>query len=267
MSLAAVPAYFIGRRMLRPSAAVVVAGLTVAVPSMVFTALVMRESVFYPLFLCVVLVIVRTLERPTVGAAVVALPRRRGGIRHAPQAIVILPAYLAAIVLKAWLDSRAVGQRRLHGVDPAPVRHDGRASSRSWTLAVAASVGRAGRIPAVLLGRYSALADGYSPVEIAPLDARQSCRPEPLRRGRRPGRLRPRRRPRIRPPRGEPPGERAFVAAAVPLVVLVLVQVGAFSTSPWAGSGFTIGTCSTSSRSCSSEPSRGSSKACRGLAG
>ena len=41
--------------------------LTVAVPSMVYTATVMTENVFYGLFLFVTLAFVAMLERPTLG--------------------------------------------------------------------------------------------------------------------------------------------------------------------------------------------------------
>src|SRR5204863_5342831 len=65
MSLAAVPAYFLARRLLRPALALVAAALTVTVPSLLYTGTLMTENVFYPLFLSVALVLVLTLERPT----------------------------------------------------------------------------------------------------------------------------------------------------------------------------------------------------------
>ena len=70
MSLAAVPAYLLARRMLAGMPAL--AGralLTVAVPSMVYTGTVMTENVFYGLFLLVTLALVAMLERPTRRAA------------------------------------------------------------------------------------------------------------------------------------------------------------------------------------------------------
>src|SRR5206468_4317174 len=66
MSLAAVPAYFLAHRLLRPALALVAAALTVTVPSMLYTGTLMTENVFYPLFLTVALVLVLMLERPTV---------------------------------------------------------------------------------------------------------------------------------------------------------------------------------------------------------
>jgi 4-amino-4-deoxy-L-arabinose transferase-like glycosyltransferase len=46
MSLAAVPAYLLARRVVRPSLALVAAALTVAVPSLVYTGTLMTETVF-----------------------------------------------------------------------------------------------------------------------------------------------------------------------------------------------------------------------------
>src|SRR5207247_1128448 len=73
MSLAALPAYFLARRLLQPGLALVVAALTVAVPSMLYTGTLMTENVFYPLFLVVALALVAMLERPTPLRQVVLL--------------------------------------------------------------------------------------------------------------------------------------------------------------------------------------------------
>jgi glycosyltransferase involved in cell wall biosynthesis len=106
MSLAAVPAYFLARRVLRPRYALAAAALTLAVPVMLYTGTLMSETVFYPIFLAVALVLVLALERPTafrqlllVGACVVAFLARS-------QAIVLLPAVATAPLLLAWLDRR-----------------------------------------------------------------------------------------------------------------------------------------------------------------
>ena len=71
MSLAAVPAYLIARRVVGKWPALLAALLTVAVPSMVYTATVMTENVYYPVFLLAALALVALLERP-----VDAQPRR-----------------------------------------------------------------------------------------------------------------------------------------------------------------------------------------------
>src|SRR5207244_7901458 len=65
MSLAAVPAYLLGRRLLGRPLAVAAAVLTVAVPSMVYTGTLMTENAFYPIFLLAALALVAWLERPS----------------------------------------------------------------------------------------------------------------------------------------------------------------------------------------------------------
>ncbi len=65
MSLAAVPAFFLARRVVRDGLALLAAVMTVAIPSMAYTGTVMTENPFYPLFLLVALVLVVALERPT----------------------------------------------------------------------------------------------------------------------------------------------------------------------------------------------------------
>ena len=65
MSLAAIPAYLLARRLLPARLSLAVAALTVLVPSMLYTGMLMTENAFYPLFLVVALVLVLTLERPT----------------------------------------------------------------------------------------------------------------------------------------------------------------------------------------------------------
>ena len=65
MSLAAIPAYFLARRLVAPVPALAAAALSVVIPSMLYTGMLMTENVFYPLFLCASLLLVLTLERPT----------------------------------------------------------------------------------------------------------------------------------------------------------------------------------------------------------
>src|SRR5687767_13949620 len=64
MSLAAVPAYALGRRVLSRAGAIGAAALAVAIPSLVYTATVMTENLFYPLFLAAAWALVLVLERP-----------------------------------------------------------------------------------------------------------------------------------------------------------------------------------------------------------
>ena len=102
MSLAAVPAYLLARRVVRPSYALVVALLTVAVPSLVYTATVMTENAFYPLFLCVCVLIVWLIEKPTWWLTVATLLAIVVAYETRAQAIALVPALLTA-PLVLWL--------------------------------------------------------------------------------------------------------------------------------------------------------------------
>ena len=65
VSLAAIPAYFLARRVLPRGLALFASLLAVSVPSLLYAGEVMTENAFYPLFLCVALALVLALERPT----------------------------------------------------------------------------------------------------------------------------------------------------------------------------------------------------------
>jgi hypothetical protein len=107
MSLAALPAYFLARMFVERTASVVVAAMTVLVPSMAYTGVLMTENACYPAFLLSVLLIARALRSPSainqalalVGLGVVALTRI--------QAAALVGAYFVAIVLYAWLGPRS----------------------------------------------------------------------------------------------------------------------------------------------------------------
>jgi hypothetical protein len=107
MSLAAVPAFFLARRVVRDGFALLAALMTVAIPSMAYTGTVMTETVFYPLFLLCALVLVVVLERPTpllVLALYVVI-----GLAFATrvQAVAIVPAILVAPLLFAFYERRS----------------------------------------------------------------------------------------------------------------------------------------------------------------
>ncbi len=140
MSLAAVPTYFLARRVLTQPFALAAAALAVAIPSMLYTGTLMTENVFYPLFLCVALLAVVMLERPTwrnqlglLALCVVAFETRA-------QALALFPAVLTAPLL---LGRRGLARFRvLYGTVAGVV-----------ALAVVAETAR-GRSPLALLGAY-----------------------------------------------------------------------------------------------------------------
>jgi hypothetical protein len=99
MSLAAVPAYFIARRILGQWLSLAAAALAVAIPSMVYTSTLMTENAFYPIFLTFVLVLVVWLERPSVGNTLLLLGLVLLAYLTRQQAIALVPAILTAPLL------------------------------------------------------------------------------------------------------------------------------------------------------------------------
>jgi hypothetical protein len=121
MSLAAIPAFFVARRVVRRSYALFAAVLTVAVPSLAYTGTVMTENAFYPLFLVVILVLLVTLERPTPLWVVLLLAL--SGLAYATrvQAVGLGPAILLAPLLLAVFERRGLREtvsrfRWLYGI-------------------------------------------------------------------------------------------------------------------------------------------------------
>ena len=108
MSLAAVPAFFLARRVVRDGLALLAAVMTVAVPSMAYTGTVMTENPFYPLFLLVALVLVLALERPTP-LIVVGLYLLVGlAFATRVQAVALVPAIVLAPLVLALFERRAI---------------------------------------------------------------------------------------------------------------------------------------------------------------
>jgi hypothetical protein len=142
MSLAAVPAYFLARRLLPVRLALVAAALTVSVPSMLYTGTLMTENAFYPVFLTCVLALVATLERPTAARQVLVLALCGVAYATRQQAIALFPAVLTAPLLLSPRRLRAFAP--LYGIVGAAA-----------TAALLGTVAR-GRSPLELLGAYRA---------------------------------------------------------------------------------------------------------------
>ncbi len=107
-SLAAVPAFFLARRVVRDHLALLAALLAVAVPSAAYTGTVMTENVFYPLFLALVLVLVLVLERPTGLRVALLVPLLGLAYGTRVQAAALAPAILLAPILLALFERRGV---------------------------------------------------------------------------------------------------------------------------------------------------------------
>ncbi|HWB21441.1 MAG TPA: glycosyltransferase family 39 protein [Gaiellaceae bacterium] len=108
MSLTAVPAYFLARRVLRPALALAAAALSVAIPSMLFTGMLMTENVFYPLFVVVALALVMTLERPTPLRQILLLALCGLAYVTRAQAVALVPAVAIAPIVLGIVERRGV---------------------------------------------------------------------------------------------------------------------------------------------------------------
>ncbi len=148
MSLAAIPVFFLARRLVRDGLALLAALMTVAIPSLAYTGTVMTENAFYPLFLLVTLVCVIVLERPS--PLLVVLLYGLVGLAFATrvQAVAIVPALLLAPLVLAFFEglgfrSTLSKYRWLYGIA---------AGGAVAVLAVQLATGN-------LLGAYSAVGD------------------------------------------------------------------------------------------------------------
>lgn len=110
MSFAAVPAYLLALRVVERRLALVAASFALLLPAMAFSSRVMTESAFYPVFLLVVLAVVRVLETPTQGRQLVALGLIAVTAGFRMQALVLLPALLTSICLRIAMDARQAGR-------------------------------------------------------------------------------------------------------------------------------------------------------------
>jgi hypothetical protein len=138
MSLAAVPAFLLARRLgVGERVAVAVAALAVALPDLLYSGAVMAEAVAYPLALCVAWATVRAVERPSTGAQLLVLASS-GLAATARIQLAVLPLCYALAVLVA-------GRAREHRLALAAI---GLATVAGAALALSGSVGIYGDLTA-----------------------------------------------------------------------------------------------------------------------
>ncbi len=158
LGLTAVPAYFLARRFVAEVPALFVAALSVAVPSMVYAGTLMTEVALYPAFVLALLAMTAALERPTVATQAGAL----GAILLASAikvlAAVLVLAYVAAIALYHWLETR----------ESSPWRMRLRAYMPTWLVLIVALV--TATAVAVLIGRSPLDALGAYAVVVGNID-------------------------------------------------------------------------------------------------
>src|SRR5262249_26294937 len=148
MSLAAIPAYFLARRVLAQVPSLLAAALAVVVPSMVYTGTLMTETVFYPLFVCVALALVLALERPTVVRQLALLGVCLLAYLTRTQAVVLVPAVATAPLVLAFVDR----QRMRTAVRPFRVLYGVLAAAIVGVIVVQLARGKS---PYDVFGSYS----------------------------------------------------------------------------------------------------------------
>lgn len=102
MSLAAIPAYAFARTFVLPRSALVVAGTAVLVPSMAYSSLLLTENLFYPLVLLCVAVLARTLRRPRIRMQLALVGLVALAYLTRAQAGSLAVVYVAAVLTYGW---------------------------------------------------------------------------------------------------------------------------------------------------------------------
>ena len=129
MSLAAIPAWLITRRVAGRALSILAAVLAVALPSMAYTATLVTENLFYPLALLFAWTLVRVLERPTWGRVVALVVALVAAVATRSQALGFVGAIVLAPFVLALLRRDA---RVLRRFAPA-ARAASRGSSWWWS--------------------------------------------------------------------------------------------------------------------------------------
>src|SRR5439155_25464149 len=99
MSSAVFPAYWLARRIVQPSSALLTAIATVATPAMVYHAYLMSEALAYPVFLTVVAVLAGAVAKPSRWTPVLVPAACLVGIATRVQFVVLPVAYLIAVAV------------------------------------------------------------------------------------------------------------------------------------------------------------------------
>jgi hypothetical protein len=135
------------------------------IPSLAYTGMVMTENAFYPAFLLCVLTMMRAAERPTATRQLIVLGAIGFTFLIRAQAVVLIPAYLAAILLFAWPET-AHGKRR------QALRRVAAVYRPTWlslgmvaAFVLTAQIAR-GRSPMDILGAYKVVAGDIRPLGI-----------------------------------------------------------------------------------------------------
>jgi len=106
LSSTAVPAFLLARRFVTATPALVVAVMSVSVPSLLYAGTLMTEVALYPAFVLALLGIAAALERPAGVTQAAALGTIGLACAVKVLSATLLVAYVAAILSYHWLDTR-----------------------------------------------------------------------------------------------------------------------------------------------------------------
>ena len=233
MTLVVIPVFLWARRVMRPAYAVAAAAVVLMLPSFVYTGTLMTENAFFASFVFSLFACALTVERPTLANQMLALGSIVLALAIRQQGVILVAILASAILLYAPLDLRAAGT-------PVRIRSLFYALRRYWLLwagyglalviYVAATSIRGNGLSSGL-GAYSAattvdyslrdearwiayhfgeltLTSAVLPVVALIVVVSFACS----------------RSERVRP------ADRAYVAVAVPALVLLVAQVGTFAS-------------------------------------
>jgi Dolichyl-phosphate-mannose-protein mannosyltransferase len=160
VSLTAIPAYLLARKLVGSGLALLAAGLSVLVPSLLYAGTLMTENAFYPLFVLVCLLLVSALERPTVARQIVVLALVGVAYLTRAQAVALVAAIVVAPIVLGLIERNLRSQLRSFATTYVVL-------GGGALIVVAAAIAR-GRSPLTLLGAYrAATATSYSFSEVA----------------------------------------------------------------------------------------------------
>ena len=112
VSCTAIPVYLWGRALAGKGAALVAAALTLALPTLGYSALVMSEALFLPVATLALWSLARALEQPTAGRQALLALAVTAAIATRLQAVVLIPVVVTAVLVKAALDRDLLVVRR-----------------------------------------------------------------------------------------------------------------------------------------------------------
>ena len=109
MAAAALPAYFLARRLVRPSYALLAAAAAVAGPAMLYAPYLMSEALAYPVFLLALATMLRAIERPSRRMELAVVAVSLAAVLTRLQFVVLPLAYLLAVPVSARLCGEPIG--------------------------------------------------------------------------------------------------------------------------------------------------------------